>query len=60
MTTVYELPGELANHAPRKSGGLRALMDFYESTENVEEDEIELMIQLSGMVGSVQPATEYE
>ena len=39
--------------ASRGTTALRALMDFYESTDDLAapEGEVELMIQLSGMVG---------
>ena len=64
MDAVYQFPGTMIDPAPRiarrKTSPLRALMDFYESTEGMEgdESEIDLMIQLSGMVGGTALAVE--
>lgn len=61
-----QFPGTLIEPAPRvaqrRPSRLSALMDFYESAEDEEmegdESEVDLMIQLSGMVGGTALAAE--
>lgn len=63
-TTAYLFPNLPSNPArrvaQRKPSALRSLMDFYESNEAREDEEsdVDLMIQLSGMVGGVALGAE--
>jgi hypothetical protein len=63
-TTAYLFPALLNEPAPRvaqrKPSALRSLMDYYESNEEREDEEsdVDLMIQLSGMVGGVATSAE--
>lgn len=64
MDTAYFFSGEEL-HAERqtvqrKASPLMALMDFYESSEDFDgdESEVDLMIQLSGMVGGAAMVPE--
>lgn len=53
--TGTSAPGFAPSRATRRQLSLHNLMNFYESGEDAEgdESEVELMIQLSGMVGGV-------